>query len=220
MKINIKNIVLGVLAITLTFCLFQLNQACKTNTKLDGKIAVHEETISTLRGMVDSINTTLANTLEANAVLQKEYDTEITIHRADQVAASKKYAKLSEKITLLETEVQPIIDANPKLLEYVNALKEKITVCEELGLAVTAERDDWIRKYNTKDVDFRAAVKAGIDKDALIKDSLEKYSTCVSDLKGANKIIKRQKTVIKVLSTVGIVETIAIPIILVAGAIF
>lgn len=217
---KIKNTVLLVLGLVLLFCFFQWSRACKDTTGLKEQIALHEETIATLRGMADSINTQLTTVLEANVVLQKGLDDEIIKHKADQAIASKKYKTLTEKITLLETEVQPIIDANPKLAEYVNALKEKIVICEELGLAITAERDAWILKFNAKDVDFRAAIKAKIEMEGALQESLTKYTGCVSDLKKADKKIKSQRFIIKALSVVGVVETVTIAAITVAGVIF
>jgi len=171
------------------------------------EVLVNTETIARLRGELDSINTILASQMSSNAALQAKLDAEVTQHLADQEAAKHEREKLHSTITVLQTELQPIIDANPKLRALINAYEASEAQADAQIAAVVAERDDWKRKFLVSQEDVKALVVAGIKKDELLKEALDKYEHCNSDLAEAGRTIARQKKTVKVLLTTVAIES-------------
>jgi len=193
-------VVIGVL-------LFLLDSSHNVAGKYQQQVIANEDTINTLRGELDSINTVLANTLESNARLQAEKDVSIIQHSKEQEVAKLERKKLYSQITLLETELAPVIAANPKLQELVATYKASEAAATTQIAALEAERDDWKGKFEVSQDDCRALVIAGLAKDAALNKSIAAFQKCNNDLSDAAKTIAKHEKKTKALITTVVVET-------------
>lgn len=206
-----KNKLCPIIIISLSFVvgvlLYLLDARRITVKEIREQAAQHTNTIAILHGELDSVNTVLAREMEKNEKLQAELDVTVVQHQAEQEAAKNERKKLRSQIVILQTELEPLIEANPKLKLLIEAYEASEAAFTAQITAVEKERDDWKTKFEVSQDDVRALVEAGIKKDEIIKKSLAKYQTCVNDLSKAGDTIAKQKKTIKVLGTTVAVET-------------
>lgn len=204
---TVKTIALIVLVFVFVYCVWQLFIKKDENTHLKEVIAQNEETIGLLRGNIDSINGQLEAVLELNSKLQAEYDANIAQRQREQEAARLERKKLLGKITVLETELEPLIAANPKLQELIAAFKAADAASQAQIVALEAERDAWIQKYNLKDQDFRAALLAKTQMQENLEASLLAFTKCNNELVTADKTITKLKKQNKAVKVLVLIET-------------
>jgi len=193
-------VVIGVL-------LFLLDSSHNVAGKYQQQVTANEDTINTLRGELDSINTVLATTLESNASLQAEKDASIIQHSKEQEVAESERKRLREQITVLQTELDPLIKANPKLKALIDAYEASEAAATTQIAALEAERDNWKGKFEVSQNDCRALVIAGLAKDAALNKSIAAFQKCNNDLSDAAKTIAKHEKKTKALITTVVVET-------------
>ena len=217
MKSKFKTVVVGILVLTVLVLSGILYSTCKSKNALLATVKLNEEKIASLQGNIDSINGLLNTTLERNDKLQKALDADILQRQAEQEAAKHEREKLRTQITLLETELQPLIDANPKLRELIGAYQTAMSQASLQIVALEAERDDWHHKFDIAVSDRDAALLAKAAMQAALESCMKGFTKANNDLSNAGKTISRQKGLIKTLAVVGIVPTAALGGLVVLG---
>jgi len=198
--------IIGFLILVVGVLLYLLDTSHISTTHLQEQAVANSNTINDLRGELDSINFTLANTLEANATLQTALGAEVAQHKSEQEVAKSERKKLHEQIIVLQTELEPLIQANPKLQALITAYEASEAAATAQIVALEFERDDWKKKFEVSQDDCRALIEAGIKKDAALKKSLDAFTQCNTDLASATKALATHRKKTKVLATTVLVE--------------
>lgn len=185
-------VIVGLLFV-IGFLLYLLDHFGNKNDKLQEQIVANEETINNLHGQMDSINFTLANEMEKNEKLQTALSTQAAQHAAEQEVYKRERKELSEKIVVLQTELEPLIAANPRLKLLIEAFEAHEIASNNQIEALEAERDDWKAKFESEQVNSMNILKAKIDTEKALEDSLAAFKECNNQLVDVYRTISRQK---------------------------
>ncbi len=152
-----------------------------------GKIKRLEVERDSLYGQIDSANTVIAN-------LEKEIE-----------AGDRKDAVLVAENKKLRTEAQPVIDANPKLKEFVTALDARINNLLTMTIDLKDEikaKDIVIEKVQRQ---FKLQMDIDLQKDKIIENYKQREALAQNTITGLakeNSKLKKREKVWRVLSFV------------------
>lgn len=140
-----------------------------------------------LYGQIDSANTIIASKTEEIDELKME---------GSAIAAENKKLKI---------EIQPVLDANPKVAEFVAGLEAQIVNKDKIILAMELKYAEKEKAYDAKEKQFQIQLQITSSKDAIIENYKKREVLAQNTIIGLDKEnsrLRKSGTVWKVVSII------------------